>query len=938
MNNLGKLSGSIVLASLLFSGCSSNSESTQSSTYSAEENVIVNESINNTKRNLQRELVQLSNQRSVESASLGSVIAAFIEDDLSSNEGSHYNANAAREFFTSAEIDVSALSDTEVSDLMVYSYIGAISATLGVEDVEVVQTTRSKRRVFGIGSKIKKLVKKGTDKVKDKIVDVVDDSKILSGITNEVFKVMLKSGKMTNEMLRLAVKSKTIAEIMITVMDDHWGLAEQMQPLLENNVAFGHLFMDLAQAHDYMVADFLFGRIDGPMYYSLTKAMTLSRENVGNGSAGKTTRVLSELMAMPRMAKFFNVPSTLEYTDGQSVEAFSKLLFSNGTAERGDGNEFANERFFYEIFATPESTANFIIAMNNIDEDTRLALMDQIFMGESKFAPRDETQSYYNIYAIAGGMAYGLGIGAANFEAYKPSFEGFYDLVPASRFLGYGQAFAAAGYSYYSDDNQAYIENFQGLISGTILDFNSEAYDYTTWLDFDEEGLDKETVIERFYKFVLNRAPDAKGKVANLEAFDTTDITVLADNFIIGAEAELLINDEDGVFSDEEFIKGLYIYGLNRAPDQEGLTNWLSQLQSGMSRGTVLLAFINSEEAGGDSLWDDAVRSYDDIDYTTWLDFDEDALENETIVDRFYQFILAREADEEGKAGYLNALNTQEDGVVAADFVQNAEAETGVQSNTEFVSALYTNGLKREADAEGLAYWVAELDAGTNTRANVLLSFINSDEIGGDSYYDQIGNYVDDFFGETYDDIYITLSSYYNDAKEEVSALFNNMTFDAFYDDDNTKIQYFVSNSTEVETLAVTYSDDEYTATKLYGSSDTWAYIPNKWAEQDWISASDTSYLDMNFSFSSGYVTGYVVSPLDLAGLQEALPAITFVKVELNGDEPLSTNENAVYNIYSVELAKDTNLRLEWSTLSTSTVAVFFNTDTATANSSIIEK
>jgi len=925
MNNFTKLSGSIVLASLLFTGCGSNSDSTASATssFSEEEKVVLNESINNTKRNLQRELVKVNNQRSASTANLGSVIAAFISDDLSDNEGSHYSSDAAREFFGSANLDVSELSDAEVSELMIYAYMGAVSSNFGVEDT---QSAQAKQRIFGIGTKFKELIGKATDKVKEIIVDVVDDSKIVSGITNEVFKVMLKSGTMTKEMLRLAIKSRTITDVMIAVMDDHWDLAEKMQPLLEGDVGFGHLFMDLAQAHDYVMADFLFARIDGPMYYSLTKAMTLSREDVGNDSAGKTTRVLSELMAMPRMAKFFNIPTTLDYTDGQTNEAFSKLLFSNGTSERGDGNEFANERFFYEMFATPDSTKNFVVAMNNIDEEIRLSLMDQIFLGESRFAPADELQGYYNIYAITGGMAYGLGVGAVNYAEYEQSLYGFAELVSASRYYNYGVAFSTAGYSYYRDDNQAYIENFKGLVYGTMFDLNSDTYDYTTWLDFDEEGLENETIVKRFYQFVLNRVADEEGAKALSEALETLEQSVVADNFVLAAE------DETGVKSTVDFVTGLYVYGLKRQPDQAGLDNWVAQIDNGMSRGAVLLAFINSEEAGGDSWWDELTNSYDEIDYTTWLDFD-DSLKDETVVERFYKYLLNREPDAEGRQAYLDALEIAEDEVVAASFVSNAEAETGVLSNSEFVTALYTNGLEREPDPAGLEYWVGELDAGTNTRGNVLLAFINSEEAGGDSWWDD----VTDYFGGSYEEAYSSLGEYFDKVQDDVLSLFNNMTFDHFFSDDDTKIQYFVSNSAEVEAAAVTYDDDSYTSTKLYGSADTWEYIPNKWAKQDWISESENAYLDMNFSFSGGYVMGYVVSPLELDAVNTALP-IGLENVELNGDEPLSSDESAIYHIYSVKLSPDSNIRLDWSALSSSTSAVFFDSANAVANTSVIDE
>lgn len=927
MYHFTKFSGSLLLSSLLLTACSSDN-SDQQEVYQPADTAVINKSVVNTKRNLQRELVVLENGSSEGSASLGAVIATFINDDLSDNTGEHFSVEAARTFFEDAGLDVSDLDDDTVNELMVYAYFNAVSESFGVEedDFSAAVSSNGPRRIFGIGTRFKELIKDAGDKIKDGIVDVVDNVGIVSNISNEVFKIMLQSGTMTKEMLRLAIKSRTITDIMIEVMDDHWGLAEQMQPLLENDVDFGHLFMDLALAHDYVMAEFLFSRIDGPMYLSLTKAMTLSREDVGNGSAGKTTRVLSELMAMPRMAKFFNVPSTLEYTDAQDVEAFSKLLFSNGTAERGDGNEMANERFFYEIFATAASTANFVSAMNNIDEDIRLALMDQIFLGESDFSQEsDAQQGYYNIYAIAGGMAYGLGVGAANYAQYEDSLYAFAELVPVSRYYSYGLAFSTAGYTYYSSDNQAYISNFRGLIYGTAFDSESDLYDYTTWIDFDEEGLRDETIVNRFYQFVLNRLPDPEGEAALLQALQTTDHTLIAESFVTAAA------DEIGVTTDEAFVSGLYVYGLKRAPDEAGLNHWLTQLQNGMSRGEVLLAFVNSEEAGGDSWIDELSNAYENFDYTTWLDFDSDGLEDETVVERFYQFVLGREADEVGESAYLAALQREDVQSVAASFVENANAETGVLTDREFVTALYTNGLEREPDASGLEYWVNELQSGVLTRGNVLVAFIYSEEAGGDSWWDDLNNFV----GSSYEEASLAFDDAFNALQTNVLALFNDMSFDQVFEDDTTKIEYFVSNSSSVAAASVTYSDTSYTDVNLYASEAKWAYLPGSITTKDWIVAT-TESLDMNFSFSSGHVTAYIVSTLSEEEVAEVLPTMIFTPVDLDGNEPLSTIDEAVYNVYETEILSGTNIHLNFDALGSTVSAIFFDADSAIADPNLL--
>jgi hypothetical protein len=48
---------------------------------------------------------------------------------------------------------------------------------------------------------------------------------------------------------------------------------------------------------------------------------------------------------------------------------------------------------------------------------------------------------------------------------------------------------------------------------------------------------------------------------------------------------------------------------------------------------------------------------------------------------------------------------------------------------TTFVSRLYTDGLRRNADPSGLAFWSGRIDHGTSTRAAVLLGFARSREL-----------------------------------------------------------------------------------------------------------------------------------------------------------------------------------------------------------------
>jgi hypothetical protein len=67
---------------------------------------------------------------------------------------------------------------------------------------------------------------------------------------------------------------------------------------------------------------------------------------------------------------------------------------------------------------------------------------------------------------------------------------------------------------------------------------------------------------------------------------------------------------------------------------------------------------------------------------------------------------------------------------VAETFLNSAEfqAATGALSNAEYVEYLYNQALGRGSDVEGKAYWVDQLDSGTQSRADLLVGFSESNE------------------------------------------------------------------------------------------------------------------------------------------------------------------------------------------------------------------
>ena len=99
----------------------------------------------------------------------------------------------------------------------------------------------------------------------------------------------------------------------------------------------------------------------------------------------------------------------------------------------------------------------------------------------------------------------------------------------------------------------------------------------------------------RIYKAALGRAPDAQGLgdwIRSLDAGDSLETHVAA-GFTNSAE---FIQKYGAHPTDTQFITLLYQNVLGRAPDAPGLKNWQDALNSGSSREHVLVGFSESQE------------------------------------------------------------------------------------------------------------------------------------------------------------------------------------------------------------------------------------------------------------------------------------------------------------------------------------------------------
>ena len=101
----------------------------------------------------------------------------------------------------------------------------------------------------------------------------------------------------------------------------------------------------------------------------------------------------------------------------------------------------------------------------------------------------------------------------------------------------------------------------------------------------------------------------------------------------------------------------------------------------------------------------------------------------EEFIKRLYRICMNREADEDGLKYWLGLINNGKiKGIaLAGNFIFSQEFTSKNYCNEHFVKQIYPALMGREPDDEGLAYWGGELDKGMK-RETLLNSFTSSNE------------------------------------------------------------------------------------------------------------------------------------------------------------------------------------------------------------------
>ncbi len=100
--------------------------------------------------------------------------------------------------------------------------------------------------------------------------------------------------------------------------------------------------------------------------------------------------------------------------------------------------------------------------------------------------------------------------------------------------------------------------------------------------------------VARLYDTAFGRLPDAPGLVSWKSAIESGGATLaqVAEGFAAGAE----FRAQYGSLNNRQFADALYVNSLDRPGDRAGLDYWTGQLDAGVARSAVVLAFSESQE------------------------------------------------------------------------------------------------------------------------------------------------------------------------------------------------------------------------------------------------------------------------------------------------------------------------------------------------------
>ncbi len=228
--------------------------------------------------------------------------------------------------------------------------------------------------------------------------------------------------------------------------------------------------------------------------------------------------------------------------------------------------------------------------------------------------------------------------------------------------------------------------------------------------------------VKRLYTVCLGRDYDTSGLndwVSRLNSHSETAAQV-AYGFFFGDEFKMKN------LSNQEYVEVLYRTMFDREGDPSGMGDWLDKLENGMSRLYVYRGFAESQEF--QNLCDKYDVTRGSVQVTSYRDRNVGAT---GFIARLYTKMLGRGFDEDGLEYWCRYYLTGEKSIedIASDgFLHSEELRLQNLSDEEFIKRMYRTFLNREAEADGLSYWLAQLRSGAKNRDTLVYGFTQSQE------------------------------------------------------------------------------------------------------------------------------------------------------------------------------------------------------------------
>ncbi len=255
-------------------------------------------------------------------------------------------------------------------------------------------------------------------------------------------------------------------------------------------------------------------------------------------------------------------------------------------------------------------------------------------------------------------------------------------------------------------------------------------------------------LVNQFYKGLFNRTSDEDGL-----NYWTNEI--VESKYTVAQVLEIFINSDEFIskkYNNKQYVECLYKTLLGRDADKEGLNYWTSILESGNSKEFVLANNFQSKEFQS-RLDEIGIKNKGSIN----IDITDRKGDVKSLINNIYIGIYGRTVDEDGANYWSDVIvyKKQTMAQVILEFINSQEFKSKNYSGEQYVKVLYKALLGRDADIDGLNYWLSQLING-KTERYVLSHMFNSNEFKGKLNEIGITN-----IGE------ITLST--NDTKETVA-------------------------------------------------------------------------------------------------------------------------------------------------------------------------